>query len=243
MARVQYVGHATILVELDGVRLLTDPLLRSRVAHIRRAVPVEELELGDLDAVLISHGHYDHLDTASLRLLPRSVTVVAPRGLGARIQGFDAVEVEENDQIAFGRVAVRATHAEHEGARPPRTGGTALGYSILGSKRIFFAGDTDLFEGMSGLVDDLDLALIPIWGWGATLGRGKHLDPERAAEAVRRLRPRIAVPIHWGTYRPLHRSALAPFLSEPAEAFVRAAAKVAPEVDVRVLHPGEWLSF
>jgi L-ascorbate metabolism protein UlaG (beta-lactamase superfamily) len=96
---------------------------------------------------------------------------------------------------------------------------------------------------MSGLVDDLDLALIPIWGWGATLGRGKHLDPERAAEAVRRLRPRIAVPIHWGTYRPLHRSALAPFLSEPAEAFVRAAAKVAPEVDVRVLHPGESLSL
>jgi L-ascorbate metabolism protein UlaG (beta-lactamase superfamily) len=243
MARVQYVGHATILVELDGVRLLTDPLLRSRVAHIRRAVPVEELELGDLDAVLISHGHYDHLDTASLRLLPRSVTLVAPRGLGARIQGFDAVEVDENDEIAFGPVVVRATHAEHEGARPPRIGGTALGYSILGSKRIFFAGDTDLFEGMSGLVDDLDLALIPIWGWGATLGRGKHLDPERAAEAVRRLRPRIAVPIHWGTYRPLHRSALAPFLSEPAEAFVRAAAKVAPEVDVRVLHPGEWLSL
>jgi L-ascorbate metabolism protein UlaG (beta-lactamase superfamily) len=243
MARVQYVGHATILVELDGVRLLTDPLLRSRVAHIRRAVPVEELELGDLDAVLISHGHYDHLDTASLRLLPRSVTIVAPRGLGARIQGFDAVEVEESDEIAVGPVRIRATHAEHEGARPPRTGGIALGYSILGSKRIFFAGDTDLFDGMSGLVDDLDLALIPIWGWGPTLGRGKHLDPERAAEAVRRLRPKIAVPIHWGTYRPLHRSAEASFLTEPAAAFARAAAEVAPDVEVRLLRPGEDLSL
>jgi L-ascorbate metabolism protein UlaG (beta-lactamase superfamily) len=69
------------------------------------------------------------------------------------------------------------------------------------------------------------------------------MDPERAAEAVRRLRPQIAVPIHWGTYRPLHRSALAPFLREPAEAFAQAAAQVAPEVDVRVLQPGEWLSL
>jgi L-ascorbate metabolism protein UlaG (beta-lactamase superfamily) len=193
--------------------------------------------------VLISHGHYDHLDKPSLRLLPRSATVVAPRGLGARLQGFDAVELEENDEVALGPVTVRATHAEHAGARPPWTRGTALGYAILGSKRIFFAGDTDLFEGMSGLVDDLDLALIPIWGWGATLGRGKHMDPQRAAEAVRRLRPKIAVPIHWGTYRPLHRSAQARFLTEPAGAFASATAEVAPDVEVRILRPGERLSL
>jgi L-ascorbate metabolism protein UlaG (beta-lactamase superfamily) len=242
MARVQYVGHATVLVELDGVRLLTDPLLRSRIAQIRRAVPLDDIAVDDLDAVLISHGHYDHLDKPSLRLIPRSPTVVAPRGLGARLQGFDAIELEENDEVTFGPVRVRATHAEHAGARPPWSGGTALGYAILGSKRIFFAGDTDLFDGMSGLVDDLDLALIPIWGWGATLGRGKHMDPERAAEAVRRLRPRIAVPIHWATYRPLHRSAQARFLIEPGAAFVRATAEVSPDVEVRLLRPGEHLS-
>jgi L-ascorbate metabolism protein UlaG (beta-lactamase superfamily) len=85
------------------------------------------------------------------------------------------------------------------------------------------------------------VALVPIWGWGAELGRGNHLDPEQAAEAVRRLRPKIAVPIHWGTYRPFYRSSSAPFLSEPADAFVRAAAKAAPDVDVRVLRPGEEL--
>ena len=67
MARVQYVGHGTVLVELDGVRLLTDPLLRTRVAQIRRAVPLDKIALDDLDAVLISHGHYDHLDKPSLR--------------------------------------------------------------------------------------------------------------------------------------------------------------------------------
>jgi L-ascorbate metabolism protein UlaG (beta-lactamase superfamily) len=243
VTRVQYVGHGTVLVELDGVRLLTDPLLRTRVAQIRRAVPLDEIAVDDLDAVLISHGHYDHLDKPSLRRLPRSPTIVAPRGLGVRLQGFEVVELEENDEVAFGRVTVRATHAEHEGARPPWTGGTALGYAILGSKRIFFAGDTDLFDEMTGLVTDLDVALIPIWGWGATLGRGKHMDPERAAEAVRRLRPAIAVPIHWGTYRPLHRSAQARFLTEPAKAFARATAGVAPDVEVRILRPGEALNL
>jgi L-ascorbate metabolism protein UlaG (beta-lactamase superfamily) len=234
---VQYVGHATVLIELDGVRFLTDPLLRKRVAHLRRAVPLESVT--DVDVVLLSHAHHDHLDLPSLRTL--SAKIVAPRGLGDLLSGFDVLEVDEGDEVEFGAVKVRATHAEHEGGRPPRGEGGALGFAVLGSHRIFFAGDTDLFDGMDGLVPDLDLALIPIWGWGATLGQGKHLDPERAAEAVRRLRPKVAVPIHWGTYRPLHRSARASFLREPPETFARATALAAPEVNVRVLRPGERL--
>lgn len=237
---VRYIGHGTVLIELDGVRLLTDPLLRRRVAHLRRAVPLDD-EPPATDAVLISHGHYDHLDLPSLRLLERATPVVVPKSLAPRVAGFEALGVEEGDEVQFGPVSVRATHAEHEGGRPPFGDGPALGFAILGTKRIFFAGDTDLFDGMHGLVADLDLALIPIWGWGATLGRGKHLDPESAAEAVRRLAPQIAVPIHWGTYRPLHRRATAHFLSEPAEAFVRAAAAVAPDVEIRVVRPGQEL--
>jgi L-ascorbate metabolism protein UlaG (beta-lactamase superfamily) len=237
---VRYIGHGTVLIELDGVRLLTDPLLRTRVAHLRRAAP-----LGDPppapDVVLISHGHHDHLDVPSLRQLDLGTQLVLPAGLAPRLDAFKTVGLEEGGEYAVGPVTVRATHAEHEGGRPPFGDVPALGYAILGSKRIFFAGDTDLFDGMEGLVDDLDVALIPIWGWGATLGRGKHLDPQRAAEAARRLAPRIAVPIHWGTYRPLHRGARARFLTEPAEAFARAAAEVAPGVEVRVLQPGEEL--
>lgn len=236
---VQYVGHATVLIELDGIRLLTDPLLRKRVAHLRRAVPLESVP--DVDAVLLSHAHHDHLDLPSLRMV--SARIVAPRGLADLLDGFDVLEVDEGQEVEIGAVKVRATHAEHEGGRPPRGEGTALGFAVLGSRRIFFAGDTDLFDGMDGLVTDLDLALIPVWGWGAKLGRGKHLDPERAAEAVRRLRPRVAVPIHWGTYRPLHRSARASFLTEPAEAFARQAAIAAPDVDVTILRPGEQLTL
>jgi L-ascorbate metabolism protein UlaG (beta-lactamase superfamily) len=243
MAAITFVGHSTVQIELDGVQLLTDPLLRARVAHLRRAVPLDKV-IPPPDAVLVSHGHYDHLDLPSLRLLSGSPRVVVPRGLGQTLQGFDVIEVEEGDEIAFGPIVVRATHAEHEGGRRPLSSGSStLGYALAGSRRIFFAGDTDLFAGMDGLVPDLDLALVPIWGWGATLGRGKHLDPERAAEAVRRLEPRVAVPIHWGTYRPAHRSTRATFLTEPAEAFARAAAAAAPEVDVQILRPGERLEL
>jgi L-ascorbate metabolism protein UlaG (beta-lactamase superfamily) len=98
---------------------------------------------------------------------------------------------------------------------------------------------------MDGLVPDLDLALVPIWGWGPTLGSGEHLDPASAAEAIRMLRPRTAVPIHWGTYRPLHHGVRREpdFLTEPAEEFVREMAKIAPEVEVRVLKPGERLEL
>lgn len=238
---VRYIGHATVLVELDGVRVLTDPLLRRRVAHLRRAVPLAEPPPRP-DVVLVSHGHRDHLDLPSLRLLHGS-RVVAPRGLASTLREFDVEEVDEDDEVRVGPVTIRATHAEHDGGRPPFGTGTAIAFAILGSRRVFFAADTELFDAMDGLVEGLDLALVPIWGWGPSLGRGKHLDPETAAEAVRRLAPRIAVPIHWGTYRPFHRGAAARFLSAPAEAFARATAEAAPDVDVRILQPGEALAL
>ncbi len=238
---IRFIGHATVLIELDGVRVLTDPMLRNRVAHLRRAVPLEG-PVPEVDLVLVSHGHHDHLDFPSLRKLKGS-RMVAPRTLALGLGEFDAEGVDEGDELPVGPLTIRATHAEHAGGRPPFRTGIALGYAILGSRRVFFAADTELFDGMTGLVEDLDLALIPIWGWGASLGRGKHLDPDTAAEAVRRLAPKVAVPIHWGTYRPLHHRSSAPFLTEPAEAFARAAAKVAPEVEVRILRPGETLKL
>jgi L-ascorbate metabolism protein UlaG (beta-lactamase superfamily) len=245
--RVTWLGHSTVLIELDGVRLLTDPLLRPRMLHLLRvAGPVDARALGDVDAALISHFHYDHLDLASLRSLGLSVRVIAPDGGGAYLRKRGFAQVDElgiGGEVPVGPVVVRATPAEHD-TRRGLLGGQAIavGYAILGSARAYFAGDTDLFDELDGLVPDLDVALLPVAGWGPRLPAG-HLDPRGAAEAVRRLRPRIAVPIHWGTYRPLHHGPRARFLREPAEAFVREAEARAPDVEVRVLQPGETLQL
>ena len=104
---------------------------------------------------------------------------------------------------------------------------------------MYFAGDTDLFPGMADIAPGLDVALLPIWGWGPTLGAG-HLDPLRAAEALVMLRPRLAIPIHWGTYAPavMLRAFRRSFLARPPHDFVRAARRLAPDVQVRVLAPG-----
>jgi L-ascorbate metabolism protein UlaG (beta-lactamase superfamily) len=241
MRRITYLGHATTLVELDGVRLLTDPVLRRRVLHLRRSGSAPPV--GHPDAILISHGHQDHLDLPSLRRFSRETPIVVPRGLGRAVHEFsDVRELDEGDEVAVGAVTVRATHADHGGRALPGRSTAAVGYALLGSGRIFFAGDTGLFDAMDGLVPGLDVALLPIWGWGPTIGPG-HLDPRGAAEALTLLRPRLAVPIHWGTLRPVYRSARAEFLRAPANDFVAAARELAPGIEVRVLAPGESLDF
>ena len=249
VTEVLYVGHATVFVDLDGVKLLTDPMLRTRVAHLRRRSRVDMAALRHVDVVLVSHAHHDHLDLPSLDRLDRGVQVVVPKGVGYLLskRGLtNVVEVEEGDEVQLGTVTVATTHAVHDGCRRPgRAEGPALGYAISGSRRIYFAGDTALFPEMEGLVSDLDLALVPIWGWGSTLGRGRHLDPASAAKALSLLRPRVAVPIHWGTNRPLWRGLLSDpsFLSEPATVFEREVERVAPDVEVRVLGPGDRLTL
>ncbi len=249
VTRITYVGHATVLVAMDDVRLLTDPLLRTRVAHLRRRGKVDVDALRGVDSVLVSHGHYDHLDLPSLERLGRSTPVVVPRGLGRllRRRGFEhVVETDAGERLTIGKVTVEATLALHEGSRMPfGARGPALGYLISGSHRLYFAGDTDLFDEMSELAEGLDVALVPIWGWGPSLGRGGHLDPEGAAKALALLQPRIAIPIHWGTYHPLHIGLVdaTDFLHEPPLRFVEAAAEAAPDVEVRVLELGESLEL
>ena len=238
-ARLVYVGHATVLIELDGLRLLTDPVLRPRIAHLLRQAPLDPTALRDVDVVLVSHVHYDHLDRGSLRRLPARTTVVVPRGARRLLRRFpDVREVDVGDEVSVGGVRIEATPALHTSSRATVRYTPALGYLIHGSRRVYFAGDTDLFPEMELLSGSLDLALLPVAGWGPRLPAG-HLDPERAVNALRLLRPRIAVPIHWGTYALAGRRTS----TDPPETFRRLAAERAQEVDVRILAPGAGTTF
>jgi len=239
--RITWLGHAAVLIELSGTRLLTDPMLRRRVAHLRRRGPPVAPPQPPPDAVLISHMHRDHLDLPSLRRLGR-VPVIVPRGAGAllrRAGAAEVIELREGETATIGGVRVEATPAAHRGGRRGgRHHGPAIGYLAGALATVYFAGDTDLFPGMAHLGSDLDLALLPVWGWGYRLGPG-HMDPRRAAEALRLLRPRMAVPIHWGTLAPVwaSRRRPPPFLTEPGPAFARESQRLAAEVEVHVLSP------
>lgn len=233
-----------MLLELDGLRILTDPVLGARVAHLHRQGPAPSPEVTDqLDALLISHLHHDHADRRSLRSISPETPVIAPRGAGRFLErcGLTAVsELAPGQSVGIRQVEITAVEAVHGHGRSPlsrRSG--AIGFHLSGSRRVYFAGDTDLFEGMAALADELDLALLPVWGWGPNLGPG-HLDPERAARAAAMLSPRIAVPIHWGTFFPLGLAPLLPRrLTTPPDEFASWCERLAPQVAVRILLPGE----
>src|SRR6201989_2410530 len=175
--RLTWFGHATVAIELAGARLLTDPVLRNRVAHLRRhAPPADPAVSAGVDAVLVSHIHFDHLDVPSLRRLGRSVRLLVPRGAGRFLSraGFtDGTELDAGDEGDVGRARVTAVPAEHDGRRRPLGPAAAtLGFTLAGEKTVYFAGDTDVFEGMAALAGTIDVALLPVWGWGPTLGPG-----------------------------------------------------------------------
>src|SRR5262249_19136997 len=188
--------------------ILTDPFLRNWLGPLHRHGPRPDRVLPEVaDLVLISHIHRDHLDVRSLRRLPPTTPLIVPRGARRWAERGGAEEIREVDvgeTLSFGSVEVTAVKAVHNGYRD-RSWGDAiqpLGYLIeAGGRTTYFAGDTDLFAEMSEL-PPLDLALVPVWGWGTSVGEG-HLDPERAARAVQLLRPRLAVPLHSPTFHPL----------------------------------------
>ena len=211
MARpdLHFLGHSTVRVELAGRTVLTDPLLFPATGLLRRVVPLPDpATWAGVDLVLISHLHGDHLHIPSLRTVGTGTRIVVPRGAGAWLRGRGFPNVDElsaGEAISDGPLTVTAVRAEHSGHRwgPRLTHGPAtesLGYLIEGGGSVVYAsGDTGLFDGMAALANRaVDVALLPVWGWGPTLGPG-HLDPVTAADAVALIAPKAVVPVHWGT--------------------------------------------
>jgi L-ascorbate metabolism protein UlaG (beta-lactamase superfamily) len=248
-ARITYIGHATVLIEIDGLRILTDPILRNRVAFLRRRKygKLTPDLYDNIDVILLSHLHHDHLDPPSLRRVGVNVPLIAPHGSGEFLRGKgiqNVYEMRAGDTASVGPLQIRATYADHSPQRHPfGTKADCLGFVIESEYSIYFPGDTDLFPEMNELAEDLDVALLPVWGWGPTLGTG-HLDPKRAAEALCMLRPRLSIPIHWGAFYPTGIGLLRnDFLTFPPQRFAEHAAEVAPDVMVQIVEPGKSLSL
>jgi L-ascorbate metabolism protein UlaG (beta-lactamase superfamily) len=249
--RVTWLGHSTTIIEIDGVRLLTDPIWSDRASPStwvgpRRFHP-PPLALADLppvDAVLISHEHYDHLDMNTVRTLaPRGVVFHVPLGVGAHLTawGVPAAQIVEHDwweatPLPHG-VRLTSTPARHFNGRgvPWRTGALWTSWSIVGPRhRVFFSGDTGLTESLREVArreGPFDLAMIEIGQYHTSWG-SIHLGPEGALQAHAWLGARTLLPIHWSTFELAYHA-----WSEPAEALVQAAAKTG--VALLTPRPGE----
>ena len=242
-ARVTFVGHATVLIETGGLRILTDPMLRERIGPLRRhGHRLGPDDIGPIDVVLVSHAHRDHFDPRSLDRVHGDPVLVVPRGC-ARVVApghfRDVVEVVPGEEVAVRGTTIRATSARHGSVLTPMVPrSTPVGYVVDGPVRTYFAGDTDVYPGMAELAGLVDLALLPVWVWGPVMGPG-HMDPMRAAQATAMIRPRWAMPIHWATFYPAGLDRLTRrHLLEPGPTFASRVSEVAPETEPIVLLPG-----
>ncbi|RJP69157.1 MAG: MBL fold metallo-hydrolase [Candidatus Abyssobacteria bacterium SURF_17] len=244
ICRVTFLGHSSVLIRMDGKSILADPNLSRRIFFfIRRRTPAPPASaLKAVDLILISHGHYDHLDLPTLRTLPSETPVIVPEGLERVVRwgGMkQVVTLQRWEAHHLGSVIVTAVPVKHFRGRPPlfpRTGYN--GYVIEGKATVFFAGDSGLFEGMAeiGRKWDIDIALLPIGAYEPRSFRRHHMSPEDALEAGRMLRAKVIVPIHWGTFK----LSLEPF-DEPARRLKEAASRAGLSSMVRILLPSESL--
>lgn len=249
---VTFLGHSSVAFTVDGARILVDPMLRSGlgVGMLRWMAPAVAPDVARAnDVVLISHLHNDHLDIPSLWRLGRRHPIVVPRGAGRmmRVRGFTNVsEVGVGDSFEVAGSRVTAVFADHSGYRPPLgPKAQALGFVIEGAtRRVYYAGDTDIFPEMAALSDPpIDLALIPVWGWGPNLGPG-HLDPVEAANALALLDARWAVPVHWGgLWLRVLRGERRRLLSDPPQQFAAAAQQLGLGARVVQIQPGQSHTF
>lgn len=194
-------GNAAVLLECAGLRVVTDPWLRDRIGPWRRLQPCgfPPEALREVDAVLISHAHPDHLDLPSLQYVSRSTPILTPGGSPYRelqSAGFGAaVPLDDWQEWHSGDLRITATPCVHTR--------WSLGFALRwGEYSLYFAGDAaprTPFAEIRERCGPFDLALMPVGGSVLAPGRlQRHLTPELAARATAELQPRVVVPIHWG---------------------------------------------
>jgi L-ascorbate metabolism protein UlaG (beta-lactamase superfamily) len=246
--RLTWLGHSTVVIDLDGVRLVTDPLLLDHAGPLRRRGPRPDAgSWAGADAVLLSHLHHDHAHVKSLRLLPDAPIVTSPANAPwLRRHGIaDVRELADGGELVVReRIRVRPTRAVH-GHRPmPHRPNAASGHLVQSpTATVWIVGDTELYPEMADLRSlagaPIDLAVVPVGGWAPRLSGG-HLGPAEAAEACALVDARWAVPVHWGTLH-VHGAANTPkgWMDRPGPAFVEAAGRIAPDCRAVLLRPGE----
>lgn len=244
-ARVTWLGHASFLVQLDGVSLLVDPVLGEKVVTVRRNVPpgLTAEQLPHIDAALVSHGHYDHLDLPTLT----RVGAVVYAGLGQRRllekAGLACVELGWWQTARVGPVEVTFVPAQHWSRRGLGDTNRALwgGFVVKGSSAtVYHAGDTGWFGGFTeiGARFHIDAALLPIGAYDpAWFMSPQHLNPEEALRAFGDLGAATFVAMHWGTFKLSDEP-----LDEPPRRLEAERARLGlPPERVRVLAVGETI--
>jgi L-ascorbate metabolism protein UlaG (beta-lactamase superfamily) len=246
--RVAWLGHSTVVLDLDGTRLLTDPLLGRHAGILRRRGPGPPAAAwSGPAAILLSHLHHDHAELRSLRLLPGVPVLANPANAAwAARKGLTGRGLAEGEWARVGDepgVDVRLVDAVHHSRPMPHRPNQACGHLVRGpSAVVWIAGDTALHSGMAHLAElagaAVDLAVVPVGGWGPRLSPG-HLDPEAAAVACRLSGARWAVPVHWGTLHvPGGRRWPSGWMDAAGPGFRSALAREAPGCHAVVLEVG-----
>lgn len=216
--RVTWFGHSSTLLEIDGQRLLLDPVWGERSSPVSFAgpkrwyAPVVALdELPSVDAVLVSHDHYDHLDRGTIKALKERVArFIVPLGVGKRLRdwGVEASRITELDwweQTQLGTLTIHATPARHAGGRGLLDRDRTLwsGYAFIGPKhRAYFSGDSGMMEAFTQIGERLgpfDLTLLEIGEYSQDWPDW-HMGPEQAVQAHQMVRGKVMLPVHWGLF-------------------------------------------
>jgi L-ascorbate metabolism protein UlaG (beta-lactamase superfamily) len=246
-AQLTWIGHASFLFTLGGVRVLVDPLLRSHIGPIQRLVPpgIAPSELPPVDVVLVTHNHRDHLDPASLGLIGGKPLFVAPLGNGPLLRDAGATEVIELDwwqSTKSGPVDITCVPARHWSMRNPWDRNEMLwgGFVVRGPEgAVYHSGDTAFFDGFREIGEragPIDWAMLPIGAYDPRwFMEPQHMSPEEAVEAARLLGARKLVAMHWGTFRLTDEP-----IGEPPERARKAFAERAPaNQELWILDVGE----